>query len=81
MGGGGLCISQYRGSTHPGVVEQAGDLLVTKQGEDFRRCTGCDGEIVEQQPVRAAIGRAGGGRGRGQPIGNALTGKTAQVSC
>lgn len=59
-----------RRSTYPGVVEQAGNLLVAKEGEHFSRGAGRNAEVIEEQPVRAAVGRTagGGGGGGGQPL-------------
>lgn len=52
----------------PGVVEQAGNLLVAEEGEDLSGGAGRDAEVVEEQPLGAAVGGATGGRGGGYPI-------------
>ena len=64
--------------THPGVVQQARHFLVAKQGEDLSWCAGGDGEVVEEEPIRAVIGRARSGRGGRQPISYVPKGSTAQ---
>ena len=37
-----------RRGAHPGVVEQAGNLLVAKEGEHLGRGAGRDAEVVEE---------------------------------
>lgn len=66
--------------THPGVVQQARHLLVAKQGEDLSGRTGRDGEVIEEEPVWAAIGRTGGRGGGRLPIRQVPTGGTAQAT-
>ncbi len=78
------CIIQVsqigrQAQTHPGVVQQARHFLVAEQGEDLSRRTGGDGEVIEEEPVRAAIGRTGGGGGGQLPIRQVPTGGTAQA--
>lgn len=64
--------------THPGVVQQARHFLVAKQGQDLSWGAGGDGEVIEEQPVRAVIGRAGGSRGGRQPIRCVARGSTGE---
>ena len=78
------CIIQVsqvgkQAQTHPGVVQQARHLLVAKQGEDLSRRTWGDGEVVEKEPIWAAIGRTGGRGGGRLPIRQVPTGGAAQA--
>lgn len=54
-----------RPRTHPGVVKEAGNLAVAEEGEHLCRGTGRDAEVIEEQPVGAAVGGAAGGGGGG----------------